>query len=53
MLIRKATTEDIEELRVLYLELEQDSVCYQPEHFVIGYRDDVFFEKISKMYIFV
>lgn len=46
MLIRKATTNDIEALRVLYLELEQDAVKYQPEHFVIGYRDDDFFEKI-------
>ena len=46
MLIRKATMDDIEALRVLYLELEQDGVKYQPEHFVIGYRDDIFFEKI-------
>lgn len=48
MLIRKATMEDIEALRILYLELEQDAVKYQPEHFVIGYRDDEFFEKIFK-----
>ena len=40
--------DDIEALRVLYLELEQDGVKYQPEHFVIGYRDDEFFEKIFK-----
>ena len=46
MLIRKATMDDVEALRVLYLELEQDGVKYQPEHFVIGYRDDKFFEKI-------
>ncbi len=46
MLIRKATMDDIEALRVLYLELEQDGVRYQPEHFVIGHRDDEFFEKI-------
>ncbi len=38
--------DDIEALRVLYLELEQDGVKYQPEHFVIGYRDNEFFEKI-------
>lgn len=37
MLIRKATMDDIEALRVLYLELEQDGVKYQPEHFVIGF----------------
>lgn len=46
MLIRKATMDDVEALRVLYLELEQDGVKYQPEHFRIGYRDDIFFEKI-------
>ena len=46
MLIRKATMDDIEALRVLYLELEQDGVKYQPEHFVIGYRDNTFFEQI-------
>lgn len=46
MLIRKAAMSDIEALRVLYLELEQDAVKYQPEHFVIGYRDDAFFENI-------
>ena len=38
--------DDVEALRVLYLELEQDGVKYHPEHFVIGYRDDKFFEKI-------
>ena len=48
MLIRKAAMSDIEALRVLYLELEQDAVKYQPEHFVIGYRDDAFFENIFK-----
>ncbi|MBR2401385.1 MAG: GNAT family N-acetyltransferase [Lachnospiraceae bacterium] len=46
MQIRKATRDDIEALRALYLELEQDAVKYQPEHFVIGYRDDDFFENI-------
>ena len=34
MLIRKATMNDIETLRAMYLELEQDAVKYQPEHFV-------------------
>lgn len=42
MVIRKATIYDIEQLRPLYIELEKDGVMYQPEHFVIGYRDDVF-----------
>ena len=42
MLIRKATMKDIQELRVMYLELESDGVKYQPEHFVIGYREDSF-----------
>ena len=46
MQIRKATMDDVEALRILYFELEQDGVKYQPEHFVIGYRDDEFFEKI-------
>lgn len=46
MLIRKATMNDIETLRAMYLELEQDAVKYQPEHFVIGYRDNDFFKKI-------
>ena len=34
---------DIQELRVMYLELESDGVKYQLEHFVIGYREDSFF----------
>jgi len=46
VIIRKATMDDIEALRVLYSELEQDGVKYQPEHFVTGYRDDGFFRKI-------
>ena len=46
MLIRKATMDDIEALRALYLELEKDGVKYQPEHFEIGDRADDFFEKI-------
>ena len=49
MLIRKATMDDVEALRILYAEFEQDAVKYQPEHFVIGYRDDKFFEKISPL----
>lgn len=48
MLIRKATMDDVEALRVMYLELEKDGVKYQPEHFVVGYRDDNFFESIFK-----
>lgn len=36
MLIRIADINDIQQLRVLYEELEQDSVKYQPEDFVIG-----------------
>jgi len=46
MLIRKATMDDIGTLRTLYLELEKDAVRYQPEHFILGYRNDDFFEKI-------
>ena len=46
MLIRMADNHDIKQLRVLYEELEQDCVKYQPEHFVIGYRDDAFFANI-------
>ena len=46
MVIRKATIHDIEQLRPLYVELEKDAVRYQPEHFVIGYRDDGFFKNI-------
>lgn len=46
MLIRVATKEDIESLRPLYTELEKDGVKFQPEHFVMGYRDDAFFENI-------
>lgn len=46
MHIRVANTKDIEQLRRLYLELETDGVKYQPEHFIIGYRDDDFFNSI-------
>ncbi|MBO4391389.1 MAG: GNAT family N-acetyltransferase [Lachnospiraceae bacterium] len=46
MIIRKATENDIESLRPLYLELERDGVRFQPEHFVIGFRVDTFFKNI-------
>ena len=45
-IIRKATFDDLEELRELYLALEEDGVRYQPEHFVIGERTDEFFKSI-------
>ncbi len=44
--IRKATIDDIEDLRKLYLALEEDGVRYQPEHFVIGERTEEFFQSI-------
>lgn len=46
MHIRVANMEDIEQLRRLYFELETDGVKYQPEHFVVGYRSDDFFDSI-------
>ena len=46
MIIRKATIDDIESLRPLYLELEKDGVRFQAEHFVLGFRSDEFFESI-------
>lgn len=46
MLIRIANIKDIQQLRILYEELELDGVKYQPEHFVIGYRNDAFFTHI-------
>lgn len=46
MLIRVANKDDVERLRCLYSELEIDAVKYQPEHFVMGYRDDDFFKSI-------
>jgi ribosomal protein S18 acetylase RimI-like enzyme len=46
MLTRIATINDVEQLRVLYKELEYDAVKYQPEHFVVGYREDSFFTNI-------
>ncbi len=46
MQIRIANEKDVEQLRKLYLELETDGVKYQPEHFVVGYRSDEFFQGI-------
>ena len=46
IIIRTARPKDIPALRELYLELEKDSVRYQPEHFVIGSRTDDFFQNI-------
>ena len=46
MNIRKATMRDAAQLRPLYIELMKDAVVYQPEHFVIGDRDDAFFKRI-------
>ncbi|MBQ3795163.1 MAG: hypothetical protein II842_02580 [Butyrivibrio sp.] len=46
MVIRKAKMEDVDSLRPLYLELEEDAVRFQPEHFVIGKRETSFFENI-------
>ena len=46
MEIRKATMGDAHVLRELYRALEEDAVGYQPEHFVIGTRDDRFFLNI-------
>lgn len=43
MEIRKATMWDLPALRELYRALEGDAVGYQPEHFIIGTRDDRFF----------
>lgn len=37
---------DAPALRGLYAELEKDAVRFQPEHFVTGTRDDVFFRNI-------
>ena len=46
MHIRVANMKDVEQLRRLYFELETDGVKYQPEHFMIGYRSDDFFNRI-------
>lgn len=40
--------EDIARLRCLYIELETDGVKYQPEHFIVGYRSDDFFDSIFR-----
>lgn len=48
MLIRIANVNDMEQLRTLYRELENDGVRYQPEHFVVGYRSDESFHAIFK-----
>ena len=48
MIVRKATLDDVASLKPLYLELEKDAVKFQPEHFVIGNRDEAFFEGIIK-----
>ena len=46
MRISVANADDIETLRHLYSELESDAVKYQPEHFVVSYRNDAFFKSI-------
>ena len=46
MNIRIATKDDIKDLQKLYNELEKDAVRFQPEHFVIGNRDEAFFDGI-------
>lgn len=46
MTIRTAYSKDIKELQQLYYELEKDAVRFQPEHFVLGDRDEKFFEAI-------
>ena len=48
MIVRKATLDDVSGLKPLYLELEKDAVKFQPEHFVIGNRDESFFEGTIK-----
>lgn len=46
IVIRRAVTDDRMALHILYSELEQDAVRYQPEHFVCGKREDSFFDTI-------
>ena len=46
MLIRRAGIDDGEQLRLLYQELEEDGVRYQPEHFVVGERSNEFFQSV-------
>ncbi|WP_302373081.1 GNAT family N-acetyltransferase [Sellimonas intestinalis] len=48
MLIRRAGIDDVEQLRLLYQELEEDGVRYQPEHFVVGERSNEFFESADQ-----
>ena len=51
MLIRRAGIDDVEQLRLLYQELEEDGVRYQPEHFVVGERSNEFFSLSLKVRI--
>ena len=46
MVIRRAGIDDVEQLRLLYQELEEDGVRYQPEHFVVGERSNEFFQSV-------
>ena len=46
MLIRRAGIDDVEQLRLLYQELEEAGVRYQPEHFVVGERSNEFFQSV-------
>ena len=46
MLIRRAGIDDVEQLRLLYQELEEDGVRYQPEHFVVGELSNEFFQSV-------
>ena len=46
MVIRLAKNEDIGALQQLYYELENDAVKFQPEHFIHGDRDELFFQSI-------
>jgi len=46
MLIRRAGIDDVEQLRLLYQELEEDGVRYQPQHFVVGERSNEFFQSV-------
>ena len=46
MLISRAGIDDVEQLRLLYQELEEDGVRYQPEHFVVGERSNEFFQSV-------
>ncbi len=40
MIIRKANDRDLEQLRSLYRELDEDAVRFQPEHFIMSNRTD-------------